>query len=452
MEAMLTPGTTTWYRPLPDDEAGAAVRAVAATLQRGKRAIVIVPEAEPVPATAAAVLEAFGERALWFGGGSDHVRYRSWLRILTGSVDVVVGTRPAVFAPVVELGLIWISREVHPAHREDRAPYYHPREVASARANLEGAACVLSSLSPSVETAVASEHGRIRALRPPRRLERASAPLVEAAPPGAEDRSPRLTALLRTARTAAIVVSRTGYGVARVCRSCGRPARCASCGGPIGSEAGDVSCRRCGAPGRCAACGKGDVGIERGGVERITEWAGRIAPAARVEVGTAASVKDLGARRLDLVALLDPDRALARPGLHAGEQALATWMEASAWAGPRAAGGRVLAHTRSPGDPAIQALVRWEPLPFLMGEAGRRGDAGFPPGHAVFRIGSERDRAELEPPLAEAGARLALATSDGSATLCLVTVRPESQARFREAMVHLVTRGIVVRVEAEPNL
>jgi primosomal protein N' (replication factor Y) (superfamily II helicase) len=451
-EAMLAPGTTTWYRPLPDDEAGAAVRAVAATLQRGKRAIVIVPEAEPVPATAAAVLSTFGDRATWFAGGDDHARYRTWLRMLAGDVEVVVGTRPAVFAPLKNLGLVWISREVHPAHREDRAPYYHPREIASARANLEGAACVLSSLSPSVETAVATEHGRIRVLRPPRRLERSSAPLVEAAPPGAEDRSPRLTALLRTARTAAIVVSRTGYGVARVCRSCGQPARCASCGGPIGSEAGDISCRRCGAPGRCAACGKGDFGIERGGVERITEWAGRIAPAARVEVGTAATVKDLGPRRLDLVALLDPDRALARPGLHAGEQALATWMEASAWAGPRAAGGRVLAHTRAPGDPAIQALVRWEPLAFLMGEAGRRGDAGFPPGHAVFRIGSERDRAELEPALAEGGARLALATSDGLATLCLVTVRPESQARFREAMVHLVTRGIVVRVEAEPNL
>lgn len=112
----------------------------------------------------------------------------------------------------------------------------------------------------------------------------------------------------------------------------------------------------------------------------------------------------------------------------------------------------MLAHTRSAGDPAIQALVRWEPVPFLLGEAGRRAEAGFPPGHAVFRIGSVLDRTEIEPELAAAGARTALATSDGSATLCLVTVRPESQARFREAMVHLVTRGAVERVEAEPNL
>jgi primosomal protein N' (replication factor Y) len=452
MDALLSPGTTTWYRPLPDDEAGAAVRAIATTLQAGRTAIVIVPEASPVPASAEGVLSTFGDRATWFAGGDDHARYRTWLRMLAGDVDVVVGTRPAVFAPVKNLGLVWISREVHPAHREDRAPYYHPREIAAARARLEGAACVLSSLSPSVETVIAAEHGRIRALRPPRRLERAAAPLVEASPPGAEDRSPRLTALIRQAHTAAIIVSRTGYGVARVCRSCRQPARCAACGGPIGSESGEISCRRCGATGRCSACGGGAFGIERGGVERIEEWAKRIAPAARVDVGTAAAVKDVRPRRLDLVALLDPDRALARPGIHAGEQALATWMEASAWAGPRSSGGRVLAHTRSAGDPAIQALVRWEPVPFLLGEAGRRAEAGFPPGHAVFRIGSVLDRTEIEPELAAAGARTALATSDGSATLCLVTVRPESQARFREAMVHLVTRGAVERVEAEPNL
>jgi primosomal protein N' (replication factor Y) len=374
------------------------------------------------------------------------------LRILSGEVDVVVGTRPAVFAPVRDLGLVWISREVHPAHREDRAPYYHPREIAPTRARLEGAACVLSSLSPSVETATAVQRGEIATVRPPRAAERAAAPLVETAPPGAEDRSPRLTALLRSARTAAVIVSRAGYGVARVCRSCGQPARCAVCGGAIGAEGGAVSCLRCGAPGRCSVCSGTSFGIERGGVERIAEWAARIAPSASVEVGTAASVKDLRPRRLDLVALLDPDRALARPGLHAGEQALATWMEAAAWAGPRAAGGRVLAHTRSPGDPAVQALVRWEPVPFLLTEAARRVEAGFVPGQAVFRVRSRASAGDLEKAMSGAGARAVLTTSAGSATLCLVTVPPASRAHFREEIVRLATEGNVDRIEAEPSL
>lgn len=452
MGRLLAPGATTWYRPLPDDEAGAAVRAVAATLQRGRRAIVLVPEADPMPATAAAVLEAGGDRAVWFAGGDDHARYRAWLRILAGHVDVVVGTRPAVFAPLADLGLVWISREVHPAHREERAPYYHVREIAATRARLEGAASVLSSFSPSVETAAAAHRGAIAALRPPRAAERAAAPLVETAAPGAEDRSPRLTALLRVARTAAVVVSRAGYGIARVCRSCGQPARCAECGGPIGSEGGSVSCVRCGAPGRCSVCSGTSFGIERGGVERIAEWAARIAPSASVEVGTAATVKDVGPRRLDLVALLDPDRALARPGFHAGEQALATWMEAAAWAGPRSGGGRVLAHTRSPGDPALQSLVRWEPVPFLLAEAGRRADAGFAPGYAVFRVTARMPGEDLERAVAATGAKPVLTTSAGSATLCLVAVPPASQARFRGAIVRLATEGDVDRIEAEPSL
>jgi primosomal protein N' (replication factor Y) len=452
MQSLLTAGTTTWYRPLPDDEAGAAVRTVAATLQRGNRAIVLVPEAEPVPATASAVIESFGERAVWFAGGDDHERYRSWLRILAGDVDVVVGTRPAVFAPLKHLGLVWVSREVHPAHREDRAPYYHVREIATARARLEGAACVLSSLSPSVETAVAAKRGSVGTLRPPRSGERAAAPLVETAAPGAEDRSPRLSTLLRSARSAAIVVSRAGYGLARVCRSCGQPARCAECGGPIGAEGGAVSCLRCGAAGRCSVCSGTSFGIERGGVERIAEWAARVAPAVSVEVGTAASVKDVGPQRLDLVALLDPDRALARPGFHAGEQALATWMEAAAWAGPRSRGGRVLAHTRTPGDPALQALVRWEPVPFLLAEAARRAEAGFAPGHAVFRVTASASSNELEQAMDGAGAGAVLATSAGRATLCLVAVPPGSLPRFREEIVRMVAGGSVDRIEAEPSL
>src|SRR5439155_1839825 len=134
-------------------------------------------------------------------------------------------------------------------------------------------------------------------------------------------------------------------------------------------EGGVARCRSCGAPARCARCGGTSFGVERGGVERVLEWARGIAavpvrPAGdgddsggvgpgRIVVGTAAMVGDIGPVRLDVVGLLDPDRTLARSDLHAGEQALAVWMEAAAWAGPRSEGGRVLAQTREPGSPAV---------------------------------------------------------------------------------------------------
>jgi primosomal protein N' (replication factor Y) (superfamily II helicase) len=468
--ALLVAGATTWLRPLPDDEAGVGAAAVDACLSSGRQALVLVPEAEPVPATAANVLARFGAAAVSFLGGDGRTRYRTWLDIRAGRFDVVVGTRPAVFAPLERLGLIWISREVHPGHREDRSPYYHVRQVAMARARLTGAACVLASLSPSVETVAATRSGAIGTARPPRSMERQGAPLVETVAPEAEDRSVRLGTRLKSVRSAALIVSRRGYGVARVCRSCGEPAACARCRGSIVIQAGHPACRVCGAPGRCASCGAAEFGVERAGTERIAEWARRISalpvdlestqgvpprPApGRVLVGTAAAVKDVGPVDLDLVAILDPDRALARAGVLAGEQALATWMEAVAWTGPRAGGARALVQTRRPGHPAIQALVRWDPVPYLLTEAGRRAEAGFPAGHAVFRVAGGDGLADA---LRSAGAETVLATAEpassrGGGTLCLVAVPPDGFERFRREVRRLAADGIVDRVEAEPQL
>ena len=330
-----------------------------------------------MPATAAAVLEAFGDSAIWFAGGDDHARYRSWLRILAGDVDVVVGTRPAVFAPLQrprpDLDL---ARGASGAPGGPRALLPRARDRRGAGPARGRRVRPVLAQSLGRDRGGGEARGRSATLRPPRTAERAAAPLVETAAPGAEDRSPRLTRcsgsathgcdrrvagrLRRGARVPLVRPAARGARSAAV-RSARRAARCRACAA--------------GPPGRCSVCSGTSFGIERGGVERIAEWAARIAPSASVEVGTAASVKDVGPRRLDLVALLDPDRALARPGFHAGEQALATWMEAAAWAGPRSRGGRVLAHTRTPGDPALQALVRWEPVPVPPG-GGRAPSRG----------------------------------------------------------------------------
>jgi primosomal protein N' (replication factor Y) len=288
---------------------------------------------------------------------------------------------------------------------------------------------------------------------------------VETTPPEAADTSARLGALLKRARSGALIVSRSGYGVARICRSCGEPAACAFCRGPIVVESGRPVCRVCGRPGECAVCRNRTFGIERGGSERVAEWARRISPLevdpdpkegphrvpgpGRTVVGTSATVKDVGPLRLGVVAILDPDRALSRPGTNAGEQALATWMEASAWAASRQDGGRVLVQTRRAGHPAIQALVRWEPVPFLLGEAQQLREAGFPPGHPVFRI---EGSVGLEDRLRQAGATNVLATTGATGSVCLAVVPPGRVEAFREAIVGLAGDGTVTRVEAEPQL
>jgi primosomal protein N' (replication factor Y) len=436
-------------RPGPDDEVRLAVGLVGACLAGGRRAIVLVPEADPLPATAAAVLEAFGTRARAFLGGDRRERYRTWLAMADEGCDVVVGTRPAVFAPLADLGLLLVSRESHPGHREERAPSHHVREVALARARLEGAACVLSATCPSVEAAALG----LPVVEPAGRRW----PPVEVVRPGPEGRAPRLVRALRGARRAFLYEPLPGYGVARVCRSCGEPAACGSCGGLLRAEAGAVRCAVCGGPGRCRSCGGERFGIVRGGAERVEEWAGAVAPVPvrraegpprgeEVVVAGPEAVKDVGPLGLDLVAILDADRPARLPGLAAEERALAAWMEAAAWAYP---GGRVIVQTAHPNRPAVQALVQGNPRRFQRVEAARREEAGFPPGFPVFRV---RGGPGVVERIRALGPRSLLTTASDEGTVCLVALDPGLVPSFGRAMRALAERDPHLRVEAEPHL
>jgi primosomal protein N' (replication factor Y) (superfamily II helicase) len=441
-------------RPAPTDEADAAVICVAATLAAGLTAIVLVPDADPVPATAAAVVDAFGDDAVLFLGGDKRMRYRTWLEIAAGRYRVVVGTRPAVFSPLAELGLIYVHREGHPQHRDERSPSYHVRDVARMRAEIVGAVSVLSAFCPSLE-ATARDHVLVEPAGRP------WAP-VEVVRPGPEGRSPRLIRALRSATRAFVFEPLRGYGVARVCRSCGEPAACASCLGMLRLERGSVRCVVCEAPGRCASCGATDFGIARRGAERVEEWARGVAtvpvsligrddpPRAPIErevlVGGVDALKDVGSPGLDLVAILHADASLRRPGVDARERVLATWFEAAAWALPD---GRVIVQTDAPNDPAVQALVSGRPDRFRRAEAPRRAEAGFAVGSPVFRVtgGAELDRelAALEP-------ETLLSSNVGGATICLVALDAASVPGFGAEMRRLAAAGIVTRVEAEPHL
>ncbi len=437
-------------RPAPEDEAAVCVDAVAACLAAGRRALVVVPEADPAPATLTALREAFEPSLRALVGGSTRARYRAWLQIAAGEPSVVVTTRPGVFAPMHDLGLVYVARESHPAHREDRAPYYHVRDVALARARLEEAVCVLAALCPSSDAAAL---GLPAVEAPARRW-----PPVEVVRPGPEGRAPRLVQALRESRRGFVFAPMPGYGVARVCRSCAEPAACAACGGMLRQQSGVVRCVVCGAEGRCGACGAATFGIRRGGAERVEEWAGRIAavPVRRSErprlpepdeilVGGPEDVRDLGVG-LDLVAILDADAAARRPGLAARERALAVWMEAVGWARPA---GRAIVQASTPSDPAVQALVRGNADRFHARERERRAEAGFPVGAAVFRVvGSAALPASLEifDPITM------LVSGAGERTVCLLALARERVPAFGAAMRSLAAAGVVERVEAEPHL
>src|SRR6187549_1362020 len=127
----------------------------------GRQTLIMVPEIALTPSVTALVRGAFGDRvAIQHSGLSDGERHDQWHRIRRGDVDVVVGTRSAVFAPFDRLGLIIVDEEHDSSYKQEEAPRYHGRDVAVVRGSQAGALVVLGSATPSLESFHNAQNGR----------------------------------------------------------------------------------------------------------------------------------------------------------------------------------------------------------------------------------------------------------------------------------------------------
>jgi primosomal protein N' (replication factor Y) len=415
--------------PGPDWPAEIA-RAAAATAAGGRGALIIVPDARDLDSVDRALS---AEPAL--PAGSPHVclsaglgpaeRYRRWLTVRRGGAMVVAGTRSAMFAPVARLGLVVLWDDGDDLHAEPRAPYPHAREVLALRAHRQGAAALIGGYTRTVEATQLIASGWAHPLGSDRATVRRSAPVVTATGDDAElardaaARSARVPGLaLRTAREALtrgpvlFQVPRRGYIVSAACERCREPARCAACGGPLALAAAGsaASCRWCGVPaaGRaCAKCGHTGLRASITGAGRTAEELGHAFPSVpvrtsgRTEVLTevpatpAVVVATPGAEpRVDggyaAAVLLDGWMLLGRPSLRASEEALRRWMNAAALVRAAPEGGAVVV-VADAGLPAVQALVRWDPVTHAERELAERAELRFPP---TARIASVTGPAE----------------------------------------------------------
>ena len=138
----------------------------------GKSVLVLVPEIALTPAVASAFRAAFGDRvAVQHSGLSDGERSDQWYRIRRGEVSIVVGTRSAVFAPLMNLGLIIVDEEHDTSFKQEETPRYNGRDVAVMRGKHEGALVVLGSATPSLESSQNAATGRYSRLLMTRRVE-----------------------------------------------------------------------------------------------------------------------------------------------------------------------------------------------------------------------------------------------------------------------------------------
>ncbi|MCZ7474547.1 MULTISPECIES: primosomal protein N' [unclassified Micromonospora] len=433
------PARAVWSALPGEDWADRYADAVAATVAGGRGAVVVVADArdlDRLDAALTAVLGAGRHVRLTAADGPAR-RYRAFLAARTGEVDVVIGTRAAMFAPVRRLGLVAIWDDGDDLHAEPRAPYPHARDVLLTRAQLGDIAALVGGYARTAEAQLLVETGWAREVVADRAVVRARTPALAptgddpqlARDPGAA--SARLPSLAwTTARDALradlpvlVQVPRRGYVPSVACADCRAPARCPHCAGPLAlpSAQGTPACRWCGrvaAAYACPECGGRRLRASVTGARRTAEELGRAFPGvpvrtsgreevlASVPGGAGLVIATPGAEPVaeggyGAVLLLDSWALLTRADLRAGEEALRRWMAAAALARPGTAGGRVVVVADGALAP-VQALLRWDSAWFAARELAERRELGFPP---AVRMASVTGAAEAVADLL-AGARL----------------------------------------------
>jgi primosomal protein N' (replication factor Y) len=340
-----------------------------------------------------------------------------------------------MFAPVCQLGLVVLWDDGDDLHAEPRAPYPNAREVLALRAHRSGAAALIGGFARSAELTQLVAAGWAKPLTGGPEALRRVAPRVRAAPDEAElardaaAMTARLPSLaLRTVRAALtgdprgsdprgsdprnreprnrhpwpagpvlVQVPRRGYLAAIACARCRAQARCAVCGGPlqVGGSHEVPGCRWCGALATdwtCSRCGSGQLRALVTGAARTAEELGRAFPGVPVRASDGQHVlAEIPAEPALVVAtpgaepvaaggyaaalLLDGWALLGRASLRAAEETLRRWLNAAALVRP--AGPVVVLAEAS--LPAVQALVRWDPVGFAERELAERAELGFPP-------------------------------------------------------------------------
>jgi primosomal protein N' (replication factor Y) len=400
-------------------EVAAAVQATAAG---GRGAVVVVPDARDAERVSAALGEV--PHVVLRADLGPAERYRRWLRVLRGEVRVAVGTRAAAFAPVRDLGLVVLWDDGDDLHAEPRAPYCHARDVLVQRAHLSGAAALVGGFARTAEGQLLVESGWAAELTPAREVVRATAPRVDGTSDDdlARDPAARAARLPHLAWEAAkhalaagapvlVQVPRRGYLPSLACQRDRTPARCPACNGPLQLTSGHAvaSCRWCGriaGDWRCPTCEGRQLRAALTGSRRTAEELGRALPGVPVRTsgrdevlaGVAAQpavvVATPGAEPVaeggyGAVLLLDAWTLLGRADLRAGEEALRRWLAAAALARPAADGGRVVV-VADRGLPAVQALVRWDPVGAAVRELADRVELGFPPATRMVALSGSR--------------------------------------------------------------
>jgi primosomal protein N' (replication factor Y) len=400
--------------------------AVEAALERGRGAIVLVPEIGLTPQALARFRSRLGERiAVLHSALPPGERYDEWRRLRSGEAGVCVGPRSAVFAPVRDLGLIVIDEEHDPSYKQESDPRYDAREVARFRAAECGAVLLAGTATPRPESWLALPRLDLprradgRALPPVRLVDMRGVESARAGPL----HGTTLDALeeVRRSRSKAIVLlNRRGFAPWLTCRSCGHHWGCPNCDVSliIHNHSRSLCCHHCAhsepLPSVCGVCTSTTLAQAGAGTERIESLlarrldplpvfrldsdsaAGRGSHArilaafdateAGVLVGTQMVGKGHDFAEVTLSVILDADATLRFPDFRAEERTFALVTQLAGRSGRGERGGEVIVQTLAPDAASISHAAGHDSEGFLEGELERRRALRYPPYSHLVRV------------------------------------------------------------------
>ncbi len=411
------------------------LRLAASVRDAGRRVLMLVPEIALTPAMVAQFRGAFGERvAVQHSALSDGERHDQWQRIRRGDIDIVVGTRSAVFAPLERVGLIIVDEEHDGSYKQEESPRYHGRDVAIVRGQRAGALVLLGSATPSMESGYNASTGRYERVVLERRvLDRplASVKIVDMREEFAAEGpdlvlsralSQALALRLERGEQALVLLNRRGFATAVFCRQCAGTMECPNCSVSLVVHGEGVSrrarCHYCNytarVPAVCTLCAGPFLDQTGFGTERVEVEVRKACPGARVArldrdairrkgslttllgkfaageidvlVGTQMIAKGHDFPRVTLVGVVSADVGLGLADFRASERTFQLLTQVVGRAGRGERPGEAIVQTLYPDHYSVQLACRQDYPAFFEREMDFRRKMRYPPLVSMINI------------------------------------------------------------------
>lgn len=400
------------------------LRSIEQALEAGRRALVLVPEIALTPQLVGRFRARFSGRqtaiAVLHSGLSEGERYDAWRAIARGDVDIVIGARSAIFAPLQQLGIIVVDEEHEASYKQSEGFRYNARDLALLRGQMEGAAVILGSATPAVTSFHRAASGQTECLSLPGRVLSRPLPQVELVdltetPFGeylSEPLAQALSATLERGEQALLLLNRRGFSPYLLCADCGTTFRCPNCEITLTYHQGQrlLRCHYCDfaqtPPDTCPSC-QGEVQPEGVGTERLEQDLAERFPQARIArmdrdtttrkgahqklvgqmmrgeidilVGTQMVAKGHDFPQVTLVGVINADSMLNFPDFRSAERTFSLLTQVAGRAGRGALTGQVLIQTYSPDHYALQCAAMHDYQAFYTQEIAFREALGYPP-------------------------------------------------------------------------